>query len=1595
MVKSSRNDSTVQRVEIVPVEYKGYTISSDAIGSIAELSIQGKIGGEKSTTLTTILLDSGSDGNLIARATLDRVCPDWESFEDAPGPSFAECAGGKSIRMIGTKWIDLEIGSIRKSLPFSIVDGGEVTILGISGLRHFKINLDFGNSGVRITVDKEDIQSQEAKDLVHFQTNQTKLTLRPKETKVFSLENVNLVEEDEYIVTVHRGPTILVPALAAARGGKLVVVLHNDRNKKVVVKRNKLMFRIERFEHATMIQETEPEEINFKFVKFPASRHATKFNNVFYDTHQDVSGPREGGAESSTLGLEALSEMEGLEIPQMEFPAKTPREVVEESFLTCTPEEKEFLHNQFDIHPTIVSTHSFDIGCLRDHNGDRVEVEVELKKEVPRNIRYYKLDEAMESQLYEILSYLEHYQIIRPAPPHLQFGVPTFLISRGGSTQHPPRLLLDTRGLRDVVATGLATASTDIHKPLQKILKSEYVSIFDIRQAYFSISYHERTLETGLTQIATPFGYYQFLKLSMGNDFSPKVFMDALRKELQLDSQGLYNPLESIEVWYDDLLLHSKCKKSHEVLLAEFFTRIDRMNLKLSLGKSAAFMKVKEDSFKVLGYQIIRGTLYPQEKKVKQLLEFPAPKNRTCVQKYLGLITFLRPCLPSLALHYATELYELTSPTVKFEWKENHERAFQQIKEILNTGLAYVHPFEGGLFLMYADASEQLYGGLGFSYDILNVPGMYDRTLAPHMAHEIDEFSSFHEHMNGHGIKAWRIEDGLPKDQPQHIRVLSLCYIYSKNFDTTTPAPTGKLMADNVLNAVFANTTTLNVLFHGEIDRFIDTIISEGLTEENFMDNASQVLHIIGLAIRVNIKLIIGNGRKGLLPVITIMDKYRSDLVLGWCSIESRFYLFNVVESFEHPKCSLVASKFVELARMPADVILKRFKEDMKAGKSIPTIRLVGLFSRAIPEVDRAAPIHLKEAIAILYSAHHFSTYISSAPLSILLSDSKVMCFLFAPKVGESRKRILNYGLKLSLSYPSLQLLHVSSKENAADVLSRLGLPKAEFFAKGLTPVQVSREFREKLKGKIMNFSALYELCKQHPEAIIFSDKKLDTKEQNRLYLDEGPGLQVNLVKAPLTYPYQRVERYGELMSRHIIAEQQIQEFGPLKGEEHVGLYVVDGKIVLPRTMNAVAIMREHYLSLHCGDRKLVEQVRTFFHVPDVSILKKDIQLLTKSCIGCLLVNSARDMYQHGIYPLHSKNTHIQVDLVERLAGKKAGYLMVVIDTYTKYVTVYPLLTKKMDQIILNLANYFAQNGRIRYLGADNYFRSRALRQFCASQGCVLLESAAYRSRSRAFVESVNHRLQRGMKLLNVNSDLPFEHTLPLATFLLNSIHLHGTNITPTDLHWGMHPNSTLEMRPDLLGLSNSGIRADPGTVEKVLEELKLAQDDFIEHRGKERKALQTKKNMRRGPHSFQVGDVVLIRKRLEVTGVSSKLNDRYLKVPYKVHRSSEYLIFIESLLSGVILPRGPADLKKVKGLHLDDMTLTLTGDRAEFLTLFQLLDGASVVEDLLEMALGPKMARDDGIKTRAQKQIEEVLLTEQQILDLYQQTEDDHVAFE
>ena len=80
---------------------------------------------------------------------------------------------------------------------------------------------------------------------------------------------------------------------------------------------------------------------------------------------------------------------------------------------------------------------------------------------------------------------------------------------------------------------------------------------------------------------------------------------------------------------------------------------------------------------------------------------------------------------------------------------------------------------------------------------------------------------------------------------------------------------------------------------------------------------------------------------------------------------------------------------------------------------------------------------------AILSSLYSLQRFISGVPVT-LLTDSRVLFFLFSEKVANSSVKIKRWCLKLLGDYPLVKLHFVRTSENLADFLTREGLPQGD-----------------------------------------------------------------------------------------------------------------------------------------------------------------------------------------------------------------------------------------------------------------------------------------------------------------------------------------------------------------------------------------------------------------------------------------------------------------------------------------------------------------------------------------------------------------------
>ena len=99
-------------------------------------------------------------------------------------------------------------------------------------------------------------------------------------------------------------------------------------------------------------------------------------------------------------------------------------------------------------------------------------------------------------------------------------------------------------------------------------------------------------------------------------------------------------------------------------------------------------------------------------------------------------------------------------------------------------------------------------------------------------------------------------------------------------------------------------------------------------------------------------------------------------------------------------------------------------------------LQIISYLSKTVPEAFKSRPILDLEAFALLTALFDFSRYISNTKTTVL-TDSRVLYYLFSPRICNSVVKIKRWALKLISDYPNVNLCFIRTTENLADFLTR------------------------------------------------------------------------------------------------------------------------------------------------------------------------------------------------------------------------------------------------------------------------------------------------------------------------------------------------------------------------------------------------------------------------------------------------------------------------------------------------------------------------------------------------------------------------------
>uniref|UniRef100_A0A2N9HUA0 CCHC-type domain-containing protein n=1 Tax=Fagus sylvatica TaxID=28930 RepID=A0A2N9HUA0_FAGSY len=303
----------------------------------------------------------------------------------------------------------------------------------------------------------------------------------------------------------------------------------------------------------------------------------------------------------------------------------------------------------------------------------------------------YRMAPAELKELKEQLQDLLDQGFIRPSAS--PWGAPVLFVKKKDGSM---RLCIDYRELNKVTIRNKYPLPR-IDDLFDQLRGSEVFSKIDLRSGYHQLRVKEEDIPK--TAFRTRYGHYEFLVMPFGLTNAPAVFMDLMNRVFHeyLDS--------FVIVFIDDILVYSKSQEEHEEHLRIVLQILRDRKLFAKLKKCEFWM----DRVVFLGHVISRDGITVDPSKIEAVVNWVRPTNVSEVRSFLGLAGYYRRFVEGFSC-IATPLTRLTRKNAKFEWTNECERSFQELKERLVSAPVLTIPSSSGGFVIYSDASHK---GLG------------------------------------------------------------------------------------------------------------------------------------------------------------------------------------------------------------------------------------------------------------------------------------------------------------------------------------------------------------------------------------------------------------------------------------------------------------------------------------------------------------------------------------------------------------------------------------------------------------------------------------------------------------------------------------------------------------------------------------------------------------------------------------------------------------------------------------------------------------------------------------------------------------------
>ena len=235
-------------------------------------------------------------------------------------------------------------------------------------------------------------------------------------------------------------------------------------------------------------------------------------------------------------------------------------------------------------------------------------------------------------------------------------------------------------------------------QPIQNIFDhmrgSTCFSKMDLSSGFWQVNIHPE--DRIKTAFVCEFGSFAYKRLPMGLVNSPAIFCRIMEMILrQYIGKFCF-------VYVDDIVVYSKNHEEHLAHLNLIMKELQKAGVQLKRSKCHFAMT----DIELLGFNIDKYGIRPIPSKIAPIANSPAPSTKKQLQSFLGSANYYRRFIPGFSI-ISAPLYNLLKKDVMFDWGEEPQKAFKELKQHLTSDkVMLTYPNVDKPYKMWTDASK-------------------------------------------------------------------------------------------------------------------------------------------------------------------------------------------------------------------------------------------------------------------------------------------------------------------------------------------------------------------------------------------------------------------------------------------------------------------------------------------------------------------------------------------------------------------------------------------------------------------------------------------------------------------------------------------------------------------------------------------------------------------------------------------------------------------------------------------------------------------------------------------------------------------------